>query len=241
MADDVIAVGARLSRRSRMPVFLGLCLVAVSVIYPLWFVVITSVRTNQDYLQDPFGVPGEWTLANYLTLARVYGVGRAFVNSLAVTSISVVIVLVVASLAAYGLAKYPVPGARYITATLVSVMLIPGPVLIIPIYLMLSRLNLVGDYAGLVLVYVATGLPFATFFLTLSFRGIPVEVIEAARIDGAGFFRTLWSVVLPMGSSGIATLAVAAVPGQVARADLRVPPDPRPGPPTAPAPPRGHR
>ncbi|HMO10934.1 MAG TPA: carbohydrate ABC transporter permease [Actinotalea sp.] len=208
MADDVIAVGARLSRRSRMPVFLGLCLVAVSVIYPLWFVVITSVRTNQDYLQDPFGVPGEWTLANYLTLARVYGVGRAFVNSLAVTSISVVIVLVVASLAAYGLAKYPVPGARYITATLVSVMLIPGPVLIIPIYLMLSRLNLVGDYAGLVLVYVATGLPFATFFLTLSFRGIPVEVIEAARIDGAGFFRTLWSVVLPMGSSGIATLAV---------------------------------
>jgi len=73
---------------------------------------------------------------------------------------------------------------------------------------MLAPLELGGTYTGLIFVYVATGLPFATFFLPLSLRRIPDEVIEAARIDGAGFFRTFWSVIMPMGSSGLATLAV---------------------------------
>lgn len=206
-AEDTVST--RLSgRRRQWPIFIALCLVAATIIYPLWFVVITSLRPNADYLQDPFGLPGQWTLDNYVTLANFYGAGQAFLNSLFVTTISVAIQLVLASLAGYALAKLPVPGTRFITATFVSVMLIPGPVLIIPIYLMLSRLDLVGGYPGLILVYVATGLPFATFFLTLTFRSIPEEVIEAARIDGAGFFRTMWSIIRPMGASGIATLAV---------------------------------
>ncbi|CAI9393013.1 carbohydrate ABC transporter permease [Microbacterium sp. T2.11-28] len=202
------SVSGRLSSRGvRWPIFIALCLLAASIIYPLWFVIITSLRPNADYLQNPFGLPGEWTLDNYATLSSAYGLGRAFVNSLMVTSIAVVIVLILATIAGYALAKLPVPGTKWVTATFVSVMLIPGPVLIIPIYLLLARLGLQG-YPGLILVYVATGLPFATFFLTLTFRSIPDEVIEAARIDGAGLFRTLWSIVRPMGASGIATLAV---------------------------------
>lgn len=202
------SVSSRLSSRTaRWPIFIMLCVIAATIIYPLWFVVVTSLRPNSDYLADPFGLPGVWTLDNYVTLANSYGLGRAFVNSLMVTTISVVLVLVLATLAGYAMAKLPVPGVKYMSATFISVMLIPGPVLIIPIYLLLARLGL-GGYPGLILVYVATGLPFATFFLMITFRGMPNEVIEAARIDGAGFFRTLKSIVLPMGGSGIATLAV---------------------------------
>lgn len=202
-------VSSRLTKkRTGIPIFIVLCLVAASIIYPLYFVVITSFRPNADYLQNPFGLPGIWTIDNYLTLANTYGVGQAFLNSLFVTTVSVVIVLLLASVAAYALAKLPVPGGKLFTGTFVSVMLIPAPVLIIPIYLLLSRLDLVATYPGLILVYVATGLPFSTFFLALTFRSIPDEVIEAARIDGAGFFRTLWSIITPMGASGIATLAV---------------------------------
>ncbi|BAU31195.1 binding-protein-dependent transport system inner membrane protein [Microcella alkaliphila] len=205
--SDVMS--SRLSgRRSQWPIFIGLIVLAATIIYPLYFVIITSMRPNADYLQDPFGLPGVWTFDNYATLVNVYGVGQAFVNSLYVSIIAVVLQLTLATIAGYGLAKFPVPGTKFITATFVSVMLIPGPVLIIPIYLMLSRLGLVGSHWGLILVYVATGLPFATFFLTLTFRAIPDEVLEAARIDGAGFFRTMWSIVRPMGASGIATLAV---------------------------------
>jgi ABC-type glycerol-3-phosphate transport system permease component len=206
--EDVVVSKRISSGRAHWPIFISLVLVAATILYPLYFVILTSVRPNADYLQNPFGLPGQWTFENYLRLIEDYGIGQAFLNSLFVSSSSVVIILVLASIAGYALAKLPVPGTKVITATFVSVMLIPGPVLIIPIYVMLARLDLVSTYAGVILVYVATGLPFATFFLTLSFRGIPDEVIEAARIDGAGFPRIMWSIVRPMGSSGLATLAV---------------------------------
>ncbi len=209
MAEEDVIISKRISAgRGQIAIFIALVAVAATIVYPLYFVVITSFRPNVDYLQNPFGLTGEWTFENYLRLVETYGIGQAFLNSLFVATISVSVILVLASFAGYALAKLPVPGQKYITATFVSVMLLPGPVLIIPIYLVLARLDLVGTYAGLILVYVATGLPFATFFLTLSFRGIPDEVIEAARIDGAGFFRIIWSIIVPMGSSGLATLAV---------------------------------
>ena len=206
MSDS--AISSRLSPRARWPIFAGMCLVAATIIYPLFFVVATSLRSNVDYKRDPFGLPTEWTIDNYLKLWNEYGVGRAFMNSLFVSTISITLILFFATLAGYALAKLPVFGAKFFTTTFVSVMLIPGPVLIIPIYLVLARLGIVGDYSGLILVYLATGLPFAIFFSTLSFRAIPDELLEAARVDGAGFFRTYWSIVRPLGSSAIATLAV---------------------------------
>lgn len=202
------SISSRLNPRARWPVFIGMCIMAASIIYPLFFVVATSLRTNVDYKKDPFGVPSALNFDNYFKLWNEYQVGRAFSNSMFVALISVTLVLAFATLAGYALAKLPVFGSKLFNATFVSVMLIPGPVLIIPIYLVLARLGIVGNYTGLILVYVATGLPFAIFFLTLTFRAIPEELIEAARVDGAGFFRTLWSIVIPMGSSGIATLAV---------------------------------
>jgi len=208
-AEEDVIVSKRISAgRGQIPIFIALVVVAATIVYPLYFVIITSFRPNADYLKSPFGLPGVWTFDNYLSLAQTYGIVQAFLNSLFVATVSVSIILLLASFAGYALAKLPVPGQKYITATFVSVMLLPGPVLIIPIYLVLARLELVGTFAGLILVYVATGLPFATFFLTLSFRGIPDEVIEAARIDGAGFFRIMWSIITPMGASGLATLAV---------------------------------
>ncbi len=206
MSDS--AISSRLSPRARWPIFAGMCLVAATIIYPLFFVVATSLRSNVDYKRDPFGIPTEWTIDNYLKLWNEYGVGRAFTNSLFVSTISITLILFFATLAGYALAKLPVFGAKFFTTTFVSVMLIPGPGLIIPIYLVLARLGIVGDYSGLILVYLATGLPFAIFFSTLSFRAIPDELLEAARVDGAGFFRTYWSIVRPLGSSAIATLAV---------------------------------
>lgn len=204
---------ATLGAKVRWPIFIALLLLAASIIYPFFFLITSSLRTNADYLQNPLGLPGEVSFQNFLVLWNNYGAGRAFLNSLFVVSIALVIELVLAIIAGYAMAKYPVPGAKYITATFVSVMLIPSQVLILPIYLMLSRLQLVGNFGGLMLVYIATGLPFAVFFLSVTFRSIPNEVIEAARIDGAGFFRTLWSVVFPMGSAGIATLAVLQLLG----------------------------
>ncbi|ACQ78394.1 binding-protein-dependent transport systems inner membrane component [Beutenbergia cavernae DSM 12333] len=202
------ATSATLSRRARTPIFLLLVVGVVTVLYPIVFLLTSAFRSNADYLQNPYGLPGELTFRNFVVLWNSYGVGQAVMNSLTVVLIALVVELALAILAGYALAKYDVPGAKLFRAGFVSVMLIPSQVLIIPIYLLLSRLNLVGEFAGLILVYIATGLSFATFFLSLTFRGVPTELLEAARIDGAGFFRTLRSVAAPVGASGIATLAV---------------------------------
>jgi raffinose/stachyose/melibiose transport system permease protein len=204
---------ATLPRRARIPIIIILALLALSVLYPFFFLITSSLRTQADYLQNPLGLPTSVTFDNFVILWNNYGAGQAFLNSLFVVAIALSIQLVLALLAGFAMAKYPVPGAKYITGAFVSVMLIPSQVLILPIYLMLSRLGMVGNYSGLILVYVATGLPFAVFFLTVSFRAIPNEVLEAARIDGAGFLRTMWSIVFPMGSSSIATLAVLQLLG----------------------------
>jgi raffinose/stachyose/melibiose transport system permease protein len=197
-----------LSRKARTPVFILLLVVAATIAYPIVFLASSAFRTKTDYLLDPFGWPKVFTLDNFAILINNYGIGRAALNSLFVVVIGVLLTLALASFAAYALAKLPVPGVKYINAAFVSVMLIPSQVLIIPVYLLLSRIHLVGEFGGLILVYVATGLPFSVFFLTLIFKAIPDELIEAGRIDGAGFFRSFFSIVVPMGSSGIATLAV---------------------------------
>lgn len=204
---------ATLPRRARIPIIIVLALLALSIIYPFYFLITSSLRTQVDYLRSPLGLPGEVTFQNFVILWNSYGVGQAFLNSLLVVSIALVLQLTLALFAGFAMAKYPVPGSKLITGAFVSVMLIPSQVLILPIYLLLSRLGMVGNYSGLILVYVATGLPFAVFFLTVSFRALPNEVLEAARIDGAGFFRTMWSIVFPMGSSSIATLAVLQLLG----------------------------
>jgi ABC-type glycerol-3-phosphate transport system permease component len=199
---------ATLDRRARLPIFVLLVVLALTIVYPIVFLASAALRTNADYLRDPFGLPRNLTLENFVTLVNTYGLGQAAANSAIVVLSSLVLVLTVATLAGYAMAKLPVPGAKWINASFVSVMLIPSQVLIIPIYLLLSRLELVGEFGGVILVYVATGLPFSVFFLTLSFRAIPDAVLEAAKLDGAGFFRTLVSVVMPMGRAGLATLAV---------------------------------
>jgi ABC-type glycerol-3-phosphate transport system permease component len=199
---------ATLDRRARLPIFVLLVVLALTIVYPVVFLASAALRTNADYLRDPFGMPRNLTFENFTTLVTTYGLGQAAVNSAVVVLSSLVLVLTVATLAGYAMAKLPVPGAKWINASFVSVMLIPSQVLIIPIYLLLSRLELVGEFGGVILVYVATGLPFSVFFLTLSFRAIPDAVLEAAKLDGAGFFRTLVSVVMPMGRAGLATLAV---------------------------------
>jgi ABC-type glycerol-3-phosphate transport system permease component len=199
---------ATLPRRARIPVLVVMLLVAASILYPMLFLGVAAFRSKPDYLANPFGLPAQWTLQNFVTLWNNYHVGRAMANSFTVVLIGLVIELAVAILAGFALAKYPVPGGRIITATFVSIMLVPSTVLIIPIYLLLANLGLVSNLAGLILVYVGTGLPFATFFLTVSFRALDTSVLEAARIDGAGFVRTLVSVAVPMGVPGIATLAV---------------------------------
>lgn len=194
--------------RRKLPVFVVLLLVAFTTIWPMLFVFMTSVRPKVDYLKNPYGLPSDWTFNNFVVLVENYDVLRAAANSLFVISGALGVVLVFATLAAYAIVKLDVPFKAFFMGSFVSVMLVPGQVLIIPIYLMLSSLRLVDNHFGVMLVYVASNLPFATFFMITTMRAVPDQLIESARLDGAGVFRILWSVVVPVMRTSILTLAV---------------------------------
>jgi len=102
-----------------------------------------------------------------------------------VTGVAVAATLLIASIASFALAKIAFRGQRLLFALVVAFLLVPGQVLLIPIYLLFSRLGLVNSYLSVILIYTALALPFGTFFLTSSFRAIPTELLESARIDGA--------------------------------------------------------
>jgi len=197
-----------LSKRARLPVFVILLALSATIVLPLFWVISTSLRSRIDFTKNQFGLPLNPTWENFQSLIVGLDVGSALIRTLIIVAIALPIQILLASLAAYGMAKYLIPGYKVINATLVSVMLIPVQVLLIPIYIMLAKLSLIGHYPGLVLVYVVMGLPFATFFLTLSFRDIPNEILESARLDGAGFLKTYTQMIIPMGISNLAALTI---------------------------------
>ena len=201
---------ARASERLRvkLPIFLVLLAIAASTVYPLLFLALNALKERTDYYANAYGLPRELYLGNFAILVENYNIVRALLNSFFVTGVAVTATLLIATIASFALAKVDFLGQRVLFSLIVAFLLVPGQVLLIPIYLLFSRLDLVNSYLSVILIYTALALPFGTFFLTSSFRAIPTELIEAARIDGASLFHAFRTIVLPIGSPAIMTLAV---------------------------------
>jgi ABC-type glycerol-3-phosphate transport system permease component len=201
---------ARASERLRvkLPTFLVLLAIAASTVYPLLFLALNALKERTDYYANAYGLPRELYLGNFTVLVENYNIVRALLNSVFVTGVAVTATLLIATIASFALAKVDFLGQRVLFALIVAFLLVPGQVLLIPIYLLFSRLDLINNYLSVILIYTALALPFGTFFLTSSFRAIPTELIEAARIDGASLFHAFRTIVLPIGSPSIMTLAV---------------------------------
>lgn len=200
---------AKVTRRwQRLPVVLILASVAITTIYPLAFVAMTSFRQKPDYLRNPYGFPASWSFDNYVKLIANYDVVGAAANSFLVIAVALTATLAFATLAAYAIVKLNLPFKKIFATGFVSVMLVPGQVLIIPVYLLLSSLRLVDTLPGLMAVYIATTIPFGVFFMITVMRTVPDQLIEAAKMDGASALRVLVDIVVPMARTGILTLGI---------------------------------
>jgi len=189
-------------------VFLALFSVAITTLYPLFYVAITSARTLEDYVKNAYGLPKFFTLESYRILIDNYSLGTAARNTVIVVGVSLTTALIFSSLAGFALAKYDFPGSKVINWSFIAVMLLPSQILIIPIYLLLSKFGLVGHLHGLMFVYIGTNIPFGVFFLKSTFSAVPDTILDAARIDGAGFFTSFFKIAIPNAAAGITTLAV---------------------------------
>jgi ABC-type glycerol-3-phosphate transport system permease component len=182
--------------------------IAVAAIYPVYYMVETSLKTRQAWTADQFGLPIPPTLENY---ARLLADGRIpvwFMNSVIVTSASVVAATVVATLAAFAIARLNFRGRTFLLRLLIALMVVPPAVLILPLFLGMQPLGLINTYQGVILIYTGMLVPFSVYMLSSFFKTLPAELFEAARIDGASTARILVSIVVPLSGPGFITLIV---------------------------------
>ncbi|MCW5943018.1 MAG: carbohydrate ABC transporter permease [Fimbriimonadaceae bacterium] len=193
-------------KRAIFTVCLGLF--TLTVLLPLVWVLISSLKPGAEILAEPWAMPSEFRWANYARAWGEAGIGRAFVNSSFVTVATLVILLPIGAMAAYVLAKYAFPGAKAILGTFLGGMMFPTFLVIVPLFLLMRDLKMLDTMHGLILVYVAYSLPFTVFVLTGFFVNLPDELAEAAMLDGCGHARTFWSVMLPLARPGIIVVGI---------------------------------
>ena len=193
---------------SKVLVYLFLIITAVSTIYPVIFMILSSFKDKIDYLKNMFGIPTVWRLNNYKAIFNSFDIKQMLFNSFYVTIVGVVVSLAVTSMAAFSLTKLKYRGRNGIFRLFMFVLMVPGQALMMPIYVIMSKMGLVNTRLSVILVYVATSLAFSTYLLCQNCRDIPDEMIEAARIDGANYFYILWRIIVPLSKPIIATLAL---------------------------------
>jgi len=188
---------------------LGLALLSVA---PLaWMLSMSLMSAGEASTYPPPLVPAHPTLAHFRQLLSAGGIGRAFANSLGLALAATIVSTLFNTLAGYAFAKLRFAGRDRLFALLIAALVIPGQVAVLPLFLMLKGMGLVNTYAG-VLVPAMAGI-FGIFLVRQYVRGIPDELIEAARLDGAGEWRVFAFVVLPLLRPLLVTLALFAFLG----------------------------
>ncbi|TPI65491.1 carbohydrate ABC transporter permease [Mesorhizobium sp. B3-1-3] len=186
---------------------------AVIMIYPLFVMVASSFKTNAEIFSSPLSLPTHFSTANLEKVWTETNFVRYLANSVGITAASVALILLFSTLAGYAIARYRFRLSSLVLMFFLSGMTVPLKLAIIPLFIQLDTLDLVDSYLGLVLVYVAMGIPSAVFIMTGFLRTLPRELEESARMDGASELRIMWSIMLPLARPALVIVAIQnAVP-----------------------------
>jgi raffinose/stachyose/melibiose transport system permease protein len=189
---------------SNLLIFLLLLGLSISNLYPLFYMFMNSIKSRTDYFVDPFSVFGlKLTWDNYLTMISQFKILNLFKNSFIISFFTILLLLSVGIVASYAFAKLNFKGKNVIYLLVISTMFIPVQATIIPMYLFFSKIHLVNTYWSVIFMYVGMFIPEVILLMTSGFRGIPDELIEAAKLDGAGYFDVIRYVIIPMGRPAI--------------------------------------
>lgn len=206
---------SRALRPRRGPVgYAGLILlwgfVALNVAGLIWML-LQAFRDTRSILADPWGLPSNLSVENFVNAWSVGDFATAAMNSVSTTLISSVLTVVAAAPAAYYLARVDTWLTRNLTLYFILGLGIPAQVILIPLFVILNQVNLTNSLIGLNIIYIGTSIPFTVFLLTAFFRTIPMEVEEAAALDGASANGTFWRITLPLAKGGILTAFILQV------------------------------
>lgn len=188
--------------------YLILTLWSLIVLFPIWTLIINSFKPQKEIFRDPFGLPKTFTLAGYQAAWNTGRFDVYFVNTLIVTVISLSLILLVGSMAAYALAKWNSRLTGFLYVFFIAGLMIPIRLGTIDLVRLIKALNLQDTIWSLIPVYVAMGMPIATFVLTAFIKELPQEMFDAAKVDGASEWQVYSTMVLPLMRPALATVAI---------------------------------
>ena len=213
-----IEVAARRSRRRYLIansawmafVYAVLLVIALATFLPYLWMVMNSFKTQANFYKDPFSLlPQKWAIESYEG-AVGFGMMGVFVrNSFFYASVVLIVQLLVNSLAAYAFARIEFRGRDAVFLMVLATMMLPGAVTLIPTYVLVYALGMINTFLGVVVPSFAGA--FGIFLLRQFFLNIPKELEDAALIDGAGFFRVYWQIIVPLAKPAMITLGVFIV------------------------------
>lgn len=197
--------------RTRVLLSFGIFSLLFVVIAPFYYVITSSFKAPQEIIaRTPTLVPRSFTLQHYEKLFRASDFPTYLMNSLIVASGAMLLCVILSTLAAYGLYRMRLPGSQFLFRIILVTYAFPGVLLLIPLYGMLSQLGLIDRLLALIIVNVTFTAPFAVWMLRAFFTTIPLELEEAAALDGANRLQVLTQIMLPLSAPGVASVAIFA-------------------------------
>jgi raffinose/stachyose/melibiose transport system permease protein len=181
---------------------------SIVVLFPLWVMVINSLKDRLSIYRNPFGLPSKWNVGNYLTVLQDGDFLNYFKNSFIVVVGSILLVLLIGSLAGYALANWKGRWSRVLFLFMIAGMMLPIKIASIKLLELIRNFGLLNTIWSLIPIYIAMGIPISVFILTEFIRAVPYELTEAAIIDGAGRLKVYYLIVLPLLRPALATVAI---------------------------------
>jgi sn-glycerol 3-phosphate transport system permease protein len=188
----------------QIPFYLLVSSYAFLIVLPLLTLLSASLRSDAD-LYVPTFLPPHFTLESFRLALSNYPLGRYLLNSLWVSSLITLGVVLTSSMAGYALARVKLPARELIFGLIVSLLLVPGEVTFLPLYLHINSLGWLDTYSALIVPFIAS--PLGIFLMRQFLKSLPQDLFDAAKIDGAGHFRTLWHVAIPLATPALGALA----------------------------------
>ena len=201
--------GPRRSARSRTLVHLFLALFAGYSLFPLLWALVTSLKRPQDTVAyPPRWIPDPLTFQNYVEVLTRTSIPWQILNTMLAASLAAVIVVAASSLAGYGFSRFDFRGKDFLLLSLLGCVMVSGATKVVPLYLMLHKLGLLNSLSGLGLVYSVEFLPISVWLMKSYVDTIPVELDEAASVDGCSRLRTFFRIVFPLSLPGVTAVAL---------------------------------
>lgn len=196
------------SRIVKLLINLILIFAAFVSLYPLIWSLYSSFKTTPEILASSMALPKGFYYQNYINAIVKAKMGTYFINSIVITLLSLALSILFTVPTAYAITRYNLKYTKTLKGIFVAGLFVQSTIYLVPLFLLMGQLNILDNRLAICFVYAAGSFPFSIFLLSGFMKSIPEEYEEAAKIDGCGYFRVLWSIIIPMAKPAIVTVVI---------------------------------